>query len=414
MRGASGGVWIRTRSRVRTDEQTEQQSRILISQTAARVAPPATRALVFVDQRDGTETTVAVANPTDTAQRVEFRLRQGAVAESASRTVAPGQRLTFDVREMPGASSGTGALDVEAEAPLSVEARSVTSNQHGEAVVTVLPIVRGAPAAPATVLPNITVGSGYRTDVVLLNPHDEPARGELSVRDDAGREIARERYALGPRTAVTWQPAADGLIPRTRYVVVHPSSAVSPSVAALVSRADEGLITMTAVEPVSGVLRARVPVNTLPGLVRHGRRTRFHLVIANPGEHGASVRLILRDLDGQEIDRAEQQLLPGAQADFTLGDLFDRVQFAGSLSVGSDVPVAITSRRVTTNLRGDEILTEIPVLTDSSGAAVQLFPYVDGGGDSTQLLVLPGGQALAESALEFVGVDGRPLEVILR
>ena len=92
----------------------------------------------------------------------------------------------------------------------------------------------------------------------------------------------------------------------------------------------------------------------------------------------------------------------------------DRVQFAGSLSVGSDVPVAITSRRVTTNLRGDEILTEIPVLTDSSGAAVQLFPYVDGGGDSTQLLVLPGGQALAESALEFVGVDGRPLEVILR
>ena len=152
----------------------------------------------------------------------------------------------------------------------------------------------------------------------------------------------------------------------------------------------------------------------LAGLVRHGRRTRFHLVIANPGEHGASVRLILRDLDGQEIDRAEQQLLPGAQADFTLGDLFDRVQFAGSLSVGSDVPVAITSRRVTTNLRGDEILTEIPVLTDSSGAAVQLFPYVDGGGDSTQLLVLPGGQALAESALEFVGVDGRPLEVILR
>ncbi|HJO38930.1 MAG: NHL repeat-containing protein [Vicinamibacterales bacterium] len=421
VRESPGAVWMRTRSRVRTEELTEQQSRILISQTAARLAPPARRTLVFVDQRDRAETTVAVTNPTEVAQQVEFRLRQGqdeaGGVSSVSRALAPGERVILELGDLFEASASTGALDIAGDVPLSVEAWRTARNQYGEEPVSVLPIVRGAPAAPATVLPNVTVGGGYRTDVVLLNPHDEPARGELSVMDDAGVEIERERYTLAPRTAFTWQPAAGGVIPRSRYVAVHPSSTVSPSVAALVSRSDDRLITTATVEPAAITLRARVPVNTMPDLLRHGR-TRLHLVIANPGEHGASIRMVLRDLDGHEVDRAEPLILPGAQAHFTLGDLFDRVQFAGVLSLGSDVPVAITSRLVTTNLRADEILTEIPVLTDSAGAPSQLFPYVDGDGDSTQLIVLPLGDAETVSSVaidvDFRGADGRPIDVILR
>ena len=138
------------------------------------------------------------------------------------------------------------------------------------------------------------------------------------------------------------------------------------------------------------------------------------MVLANAAGHGASVRLILRDLDGQEVDRAERLILAGAQTDFSLGDLFDRVQVSGSLSVGSDVPIAVAARQLTTNLRGDEILTEVPVLADSTTVATQLFPYTDGSGDSTQVMVLAGPMAPVESSLEFVGVDGRPLDVILR
>ena len=152
----------------------------------------------------------------------------------------------------------------------------------------------------------------------------------------------------------------------------------------------------------------------MPDLIRHGRRTQFHLVIANASDHGASVRLILRDLDGKEIDRVERLILAGAQNDFNLGDLFDRVQFAGSLSLGSDVPVAVTARQLTTNLRGDEILTEIPVLKDSTEDVARLFPYTDGSGDSTQVVVLAGPMALVDSSVDFLGLDGQPLDVILR
>jgi len=418
VREASSVLWKRTKSQVMMEAQTEQQSRMLISQTVARVAAPTTRALMFIDHRDGTRAMVAVINPTNVAQRVQFSFRQGSDSVSALRIIPPGERLTLDVSEAVGASVGAwlgiGALDVESEVPLSVVGWSVADNRHGDALVTVLPVVRGVPAHPVTVLPNVTIGGGYRTDVILLNPHDESVQGEVSVRDETGQEIERERYLLEPRSSFVWRPSGDGLIVRTRYVVVYPHSPSTPSVAALVSRWEEGLITMGAIEPVSSILQARVPVDTMPDLIRHGRRTQFHLVIANASDHGASVRLILRDLDGKEIDRVERLILAGAQTDFTLGDLFDRVQFSGSLSLGSDVPVAVTARQLTTNLRGDEILTEIPVLTDSAEEVARLFPYTDGSGDSTQVVVLAGPMALVDSSIDFLGVDGRPLDVILR
>jgi len=418
VREASSVLWKRTKSQVMMEAQTEQQSRMLISQTVARAAAPTTRALMFIDHRDGTRAMVAVINPTNVAQRVQFSFRQGSDSVSALRIIPPGERLTLDVSEAVGASVGAwlgiGALDVESEVPLSVVGWSVANTRHGDALVTVLPVVRGVPANPVTVLPNVTIGGGYRTDVILLNPHDESVQGEVSVRDETGQEIERERYLLEPRSSFVWRPSGDGLIVRTRYVVVYPHSPSTPSVAALVSRWEEGLITMGAIEPVSSILQARVPVDTMPDLIRHGRRTQFHLVIANASDHGASVRLILRDLDGKEIDRVERLILAGAQTDFTLGELFDRVQFSGSLSLGSDVPVAVTARQLTTNLRGDEILTEIPVLTDSAKEATQLFPYTDGAGDSTQVVVLAGPMALVDSSIDFLGVDGRPLDVILR
>ena len=418
VREASSVVWKRTKSRVMMEAQTEQQSRILISQTVARAEAPTTRALIFIDHHDGMRSIVAVTNPTMVAQRVQFSFRQGSDSVSALRIIPPGERLTFDVNEAVGASAenwlGIGTLDVESEVPLSVVGWSVADNRHGDALVTVLPVVRGIPEHPVTVLPNVTVGGGYRTDVILLNPHEESVQGEVSLRDETGQEIERERYLLEPRSSFVWRPSGDGLIVRTRYVVVYPHSSSAPSVASLVSRWEEGLITMGAVEPVSSILRARVPVDTMPDLIRHGRRTQFHLVIANASDHGASVRLILRDLDGNEIDRVERLILAGAQNDFTLGDLFDRVQFAGSLSLGSDVPVAVTARQLTTNLRGDEILIEIPVLTDSTEEVTRLFPYSDGSGDSTQVVVLAGPMALVDSSVDFLGLDGRPLDVILR
>jgi hypothetical protein len=290
----------------------------------------------------------------------------------------------------------------------------VLENKYGEEIISMAPVVRGLSPKPVTVLPHVMVGGGYETDIVLLNVENEVVQGEIALVDDAGHEIEYQRYEVLPHEAFIWQPSAGSLIPRLTYAVVHPNSSFTPLISALVSRSDAGLITRIGLEPVANVMYARIPIQSMPDLIRHGQMTRLVLVVANPAEHAASVRFVLRDLDGQEVDRDERLILQGVQNTFTLGSLFNRVQFAGSLSIASDVPIAWSARQVTTNLRGDEILTEIPVLTDSSASGKLVFPYNDGQGNSTQLFMIAGATGRLESHVDFVDMGGQLIDVIAR
>ena len=195
--------------------------------------------------------------------------------------------------------------------------------------------------------------------------------------------------------------------------MARPDSGPVPAIASLTRRADDGLITMTGSKAAPNLLRGKVPVNTMPDLIRHGRGTTFTLAVTNYNTHGASVRMILKDLEGEEIDRSEQLLLPGSQRSFTLGDLFDRTKFAGSVTLVSDIGVGISARQSIVNLRGEEILTELPVLADDGEGAL-LFPYMDGNGLSTQLSILTRPTERVDSTISFFEPDGEPLEVILR
>ena len=126
--------------------------------------------------------------------------------------------------------------------------------------------------------------------------------------------------------------------------------------------------------------------------------------------------MILRDLDGVEVDRVEQLIVPESQAGFTLGSLFDRTTFAGSLTLVSDVPVGVSARQMTVNVLGDEILTELPVLPLTGGRPVgpAVFPFTDGDGASTQIFVVSGDGQSVDTDLRFFDRAGDPLEVLLR
>jgi hypothetical protein len=263
---------------------------------------------------------------------------------------------------------------------------------------------------------NVMLGSGFQTDLVLLNPDSTEARGFVAIFDQAGQEIENQLYVIQPGSVFVWQPDAGGAVPRSTYARVRPTSSVVPAMAAVVRRDDGGLITMTSTPVAVEIERATVPVNTTPDLIRHGRRTSLELVVANASTHGASIRMILRDLEGREVGRVEQLILPESQAGFTLGSLFDRTKFAGSLTLFSDVPVAISARQATVNVLGDEILTELPVLplTEDGPAGPAVFPFTDGAGASTQMFILSGAERPVETELRFFQRDGEAVEVLLR
>lgn len=410
----ANGIYFLARTTRVMDPLMEQESRVLLSQTGMQLRPPARHALVFVDRRNGGRTTVSIVNPVDQPITAELTLRsEDGTMGTSSLTLQPRESRTTDVAELIAGSFEVAALQIESENPVFVTAWSRIENKDGEELLTALPVVSGRPEQPATVLPNIAVGGGYQTDVLLLNPNPEATRGVITLLDERGKEIQSQAYSVAPGAVSVWQPSDAGLIPRLRYAVLRPVSGPTPVTASLVRRSDDGLVTMTGAGEANNLLRAQIPVNTIPDLIRHARRTTLHLVIANSDRQGASVRFILRDLDGQEIDRVEELFLPGMQRDFTLGSLFDRTKFAGSITIISDIAVAVSARQITTNVRGDEILTEIPALHGTTRAPL-VFPYVDGEGHSTQLYVVSDDETDMDSQIDFFKTDGNTLEVILR
>lgn len=406
--------WLMTRTALHMEPLTEQQSRILISQSGGSIPRPATHFLTVAYGADGARTTVSISNPSDAPAIVRLTLRDDRGEARTNRTLEPGTQLTLEASDVAMRPIATASLSVDSSNPVSVSAWTEQPNKYGEMVLTTLPVASSS--ASDRILPNVTLGGGYQVDVVLLNPGAEEARGVLSLFDDGGGERQSTPYTVAPDGIFVWQPDSANPIPRTGYAVARPDdpdSGLRPMIASLTRRADDGLVTMTGSDAPAELLRGHVPIDTMPDLIRHGRGTTLDVVVANPGTHGASVRMILRNLEGEEVDRSEQLVLPGSQRHFTLGDLFDRTKFAGSLTLVSDVGIGISARQRIINLRGDEILTDIPVLADDAEEPL-LFPYMDGNGLSTQLSVLAHPGERVDSAIGFFRPDGEPLEVILR
>ena len=410
-RAAVNATWLVTSTALHLEPLTEQQSRILVSQSGVPIARPATHFLTLAYGVDGARTTVSVLNPNDVPASVRLTLTDEGGAVETTRRLAPRAQLLLEAGDIAMRPFTKASFSVRSNNPVTVSAWTEQLNKHGETLLTILPVA--TPGSGGTVLPNVTLGGGYQVDVLLLNPGADEARGILSVLDENGRERESTNYTVGSGDVFVWQPAAANLIPKAGYAVALPDSGPVPAIASLTRRAEDGLITMTSSEAAPQLLRGKVPVNTMPDLIRHGRGTTFTLAVANYNTHGASVRMILKDLEGEEIDRSEQLLLPGLQRSFTLGDLFDRTKFAGSVTLVSDMGVGISARQSIVNLRGEEILTELPVLADD-GEGTLLFPYMDGNGLSTQLSILTRPTERVDSTISFFKPDGEPLDVILR
>ena len=408
----ANSVYVFTKTQFEKELLTERLSRILISQSAAPAPEATSQALLFVEGRNGAVSSVFLANPGSQAASVQFTLRSGGDEETASRTLQSGTSLTATVSELMGTTVETGALQVQSNVPVSVTAWYEGENRHGEKFTGSLPVLRSQ-SASSDIVPHLMVGGGYQSDIILLNPEDSRVRGSVAVFDEKGQETEVQDYEIAPGGSLVWQPADAGAVPRLRYAVTRPSSGNPPALAAMVRRLDGGLISATTVEAFQRHSVARVAFNTMPDLIRHRREINLRVVIANANRLGAAVRFILRDLDGNEVDRHEQILLPGSQRDFSLVGLFNRGQFAGSIAMFSDLPVGISARQTTVNLRGEEILTELPILSGNAQGPV-MYPYVDGEGHSTQLVVSTDYEGSVDSQIDFFKPDGQKLEVIIR
>ena len=152
------------------------------------------------------------------------------------------------------------------------------------------------------------------------------------------------------------------------------------------------------------------------------------MAIANPGTAYASITFSLRDLEGRALANGTTTLAPGAHiakfisefesvaADFALPSSFGTSNGFGSLEIASTQAISITALRLTTNQRGETLLTTIAVADEDAPSVSNslYFPQLaDGGGFTTTLVLLNTSAAPQSGTISAFDNAGQPLAVRL-
>jgi hypothetical protein len=207
------------------------------------------------------------------------------------------------------------------------------------------------------------------------------------------------------------------------YGSVSVSSGGAPYGTAVFSYRQNGVVVSEAGVPTSPPTRtARFFVDTRSN-VNTGRGTITILTgfaAVNPNTAAANLMLKLCASDGRPLAQGTIQLAAGRHMakfldqlapDFVLpaGFITDGL---GSLEISSDQPVSVLALRLTTNQRGDLLLTSTPIadLEKAAPSGMLAFPQIaDGGGYQTTLILLNTSSASESGVVRFYGDKGLPL-----
>jgi hypothetical protein len=150
------------------------------------------------------------------------------------------------------------------------------------------------------------------------------------------------------------------------------------------------------------------------------------LALVNRGTGPATINFTLRDLNGQVLSMGTGSLardahvakylweLPAMVSGFSIPTSFATETRYGTLELGSDQPLSVVALRLTTNQRGEMLMTSTPVADlrrPLSTAPTYFAEFIDGGGYTTTLMLLNTSGVMMTGTLRMYDNDGAPLAV---
>ena len=418
---APGAILVYSNTRRELDVLAKRRSRMLLSETSVVTPQPQTTTAFYVDAREGQRVTLIVTNPEGREVRATLRLSYGDHVRTAETSV-PANGFRAELLEIfdPDYVVVEGMLEVSAPQPVAAMVLTHTLTDRGETLVRASTGSSGWDGHGPLVLPGLKSGGGYRSDLVLINPDESVMEGELTVFDRDGGTVDATSdsvpYQLNPGEVFRWTLESPYGVPETTYGVIRPTVGSAPSAMARVSLF-KGTLLLSETEIPARVTTqsAWVPVDTLPSIIRHGD-AKMMLTFANPNRTPATVRLTLFDEVGREQGRWEQILPAFSQRERSLGELFNVRKHRGTVQLWTDVPLALSARRITRNLRGEPVENELgyvdsPKLTSES---LELPAIFDGQGLATEIVLVNPLQEATEALLTFAGSEGQSKDIILR
>ncbi len=353
---------------------------------------------IFVERTPTTRTALALANPSTSNATVTLILRDAAGLE-LGRTIesfGAGQHRARFLEELPlalPADFSSGSLTFVSDQKLAAITLRENKNARGESIYATLPVVDLAAAVSTQpiVFPQIAVGSGYSTQLVLLNRTLERSRGRVRLLGSdgvplqlaGGSEIA---YDIAPQGTYRAELAGAGSVQVGYAVVTLESGSAIPSGSAIFQvKAGLGVITEAGVAATASTRLARIFVDNAS--------TRTGLALASAGNPATTATLALLDRNGNALATSTLGLAAGGHRARFVHELFPDLAegFSGLLEISCPVPIVPITLKLTTNARNETVLTTLPVadLGRPPLTRALVFPQIAfGSGFSTRLIFI--------------------------
>ena len=421
---ATGGTGVPASSALFTYESNG----VLVSQAGVPATAPMLSGRILVDEV-ATETALALVNPSNASASIQFVLRDAAGNQvgQESRDLGPGQHLALFVGQLFGGCergparqsdlyqrSGSGSADPAPEfqqprrAPVC-DSPGCRPDDDGRDRFAGFSASRRGRRLHDAVDPRQRDGRRYSG----LGSAQTVRRYSLLVRLGA-QDVSSFAYFLPPEGVSRVElgdPTAQ--LVSVGYAVVDPDvGQVSPAGTAVFQlKANEQLVTEAAVAATPLTTKARVFVDTVG--------TQTGLALANPNSGELEVTLALLDRYGTSQEETTRTLPAEGHFAILATELFSSVTlgFTGQIEVRSPSPIAAVTLKLTTNSRGELVLTTLPVADAVSPptATSIVFPHIAiGGGFSTRLIFLHADSSNpADGQLQFFQSDGSLLLVPL-
>ncbi len=409
-----------------------RQNGILVTETGVPGSRLLTRGRVAAQTTGLVRSGLAIANPNSEPATISFFFTDENGNDLGSGTAnvpANGQIASF-LNEAPfnGASTFAGSFTFDSSKPVSVVALRGLVNERSEFLITTLPIADLSSSAStiSVVFPHFADGSGWTSEIMLVNPTDTAISGALQFADQSGRPSpvtvngqtgTTFNYSIPPRSARQFVTSGSSDPLRAGPVRILPAENNAAPAGSLVFSYRRSGIRVTE----AGV--SLVPAGTAFRVyVESSDSTQSGIAIANPSSSPATVRIELIDMNGASVAETTFALAGDAQLASFLSELSGfqalSLPFQGLLRLTSTSPVAVAGLRSRNNERGDFLITTTPPVPEGAAPAGSelFFPhFADAGGYTTQFIIFSNstGRSLSGS-VRFFSQSGRSLDLKLR